>query len=122
MPELYDQIVVSERGVFIPREFFGQRAQILNVLDRLGAFSASQEPKASATFKRVELPDCSRELQWINEHREEYLGQWVALSGDLLISHGNDAREVANAARTAGIETPFLAQVDPIEELPFGGW
>lgn len=121
MPELQDQIIVSESGVFIPKEIFGQRDQIMEALERSGALSARQETAATA-FRRAEPIDCSRELKWIDEHREEYLGQWVALSGDRLISHGTDAREVANAARAAGIEIPFLAQIDPIEELPFGGW
>ena len=72
--------------------------------------------------RRVPLIDLSRELQWLKEHRDEYVGQWVALAGDRLISHGANAREVADAARGAGVAVPFLTQVDPPEEFPFGGW
>lgn len=56
---------------------------------------------------------------WIDEHREEYLGQWVCLDGDELISFGNDAIEVHNQAKAKGIKAPFLEQI--IEEPEFYG-
>lgn len=28
------------------------------------------------------------EMQWLDEHREEYRGQWVALNGSQLVTHG----------------------------------
>ena len=34
------------------------------------------------------------ERAWIEAHRDEYLGQWVALDGDRLIAHGSDAKKV----------------------------
>ena len=50
--------------------------------------------------------------QWIKEHRAEYLGQWVVLVGDQLISHGFDGHKVDEEAKAAGIEVPFLVQVN----------
>jgi hypothetical protein len=69
-----------------------------------------------------EFVDNSRENKWIEEHRAEYLGQWVALSGDKLLSSGTDAKKVYDAARAAGEKAPFLARVGPADELPWGGW
>jgi len=66
--------------------------------------------------------DRSRELQWIDAHRNEYLGEWVVVEGGHLIAHGHDARKVYDAARVAGIEVPFLIHVQPLDKLPFGGW
>jgi Family of unknown function (DUF5678) len=40
-----------------------------------------------------------QERAWINAHRDQYLGYWVALDGDHLIAHGVDARTVYQAAR-----------------------
>src|SRR5437763_3083795 len=68
------------------------------------------------------LIDRSRELNWLNENREKYEGEWVALDGDHLLSHGMNAREVYEQARKSGVEIPFLAQVEPKDQLPFGGW
>jgi hypothetical protein len=64
-----------------------------------------------------------RAMKWIEDHRAEYLGQWVALVGDRLISHGLDARQVYLAAKAAGVEVPFVERVREEETLPFcGGW
>lgn len=64
----------------------------------------------------------SRELRWVEEHRAEYAGQWVAVRGDNLLSSGADGREVYEAARAAGDERPFVTRVEPIGGLPFAGW
>jgi hypothetical protein len=72
--------------------------------------------------RRAQPIDLSREMKWLKEHRHEYMGQWVALDGDRLIAHGPNAREVYQAARETGIVSPFLEQILPTDELPFGGW
>lgn len=66
--------------------------------------------------------DLSRELRWIEEHRAEYAGQWVAVRGDRLLSSGTDGRQVYEAARAAGDERPFVTRVESADELPFAGW
>lgn len=67
--------------------------------------------------------DCTRELNWLAEHQHEYAGQWVALAGDRLLSHGTDPREVYQRAREMGVHAPVLKRIrEPHEELPFGGW
>lgn len=59
---------------------------------------------------------------WIEAHREEFLGQWVALDGGNLISHGADARTVCNEARAKGVDSPYLERVMPKVEAYVGGW
>jgi hypothetical protein len=63
-----------------------------------------------------------REREWLNAHRDEYLGQWVALDGDQLIAYGPDARKVYRAAREQGTDAPYLDRVGPKEEAFMGGW
>ena|ERR1044071_4693334 len=63
-----------------------------------------------------------RELRWLREHRTEYSGQWVALDGDRLISHGSNAQEVFAAAESSGVRLPLVTRVEPQDDLPFGGW
>ena len=67
-------------------------------------------------------PSRGREQQWIAEHGDEYVGQWVVIEGDQLITHGRDARTVYEAAREAGIAVPFLVRVAPGNEPSMGGW
>ena len=60
-------------------------------------------------------------LNWIEEHKEEFDGQWVVLDGDKLIAHGTDSKTVCDEARAKGIEIPFLKRVKA-KILPWGGW
>jgi len=65
-----------------------------------------------------------REMRWFadEQNRAKYGGQWVALDGDQLLSHGEDLRQVYAEARAKGVESPFTGYVDPLDALPFGGW
>ena len=60
-------------------------------------------------------------LQWIEEHKEEFDGQYVVLDGDQLIAHGTDSKTVYDEARAKGIKSPFLERVKA-KVLPWGGW
>jgi Family of unknown function (DUF5678) len=63
-----------------------------------------------------------REHAWIEKHRNEYLGQWVALEGDNLIAHGSNPRQVYLAARAAGIAVPYVERVEKRADFYTGGW
>ncbi|MDQ3011002.1 MAG: DUF5678 domain-containing protein [Acidobacteriota bacterium] len=122
------QIVVQENGVLIPNELFGKDELVIDELKKAGVLqngsgeAAKHERGELKPVRRVLPVDLSRELLWLKEHKHEYIGKWVAIAGDRLVSHGTSAREVADAARAAGVAVPFLTQVDPPEEFPFGGW
>lgn len=63
-----------------------------------------------------------RERAWIEQHRDEYMNQWVALDGDRLLAHGTDPRAVADAARAAGCDVPYVEHIKPLVEAFWGGW
>jgi poly(3-hydroxybutyrate) depolymerase len=93
---------------------------------RLQEWLAKQERCGAEAQQQDEKPPQDEEkfrkaLQWVEEHRDEYLGQWVVLDGDHLISHGTDSKKVYDEARAAGIQAAFLKRIVK-EELPFGGW
>jgi len=83
------------------------------------ALDREEQAKVQPSDREVDL---SRELRWIDAHRSEYAGQWVAVRGDRLLSNGTDGREVYEAARAAGDERPFVTRVELADELPFAGW
>ncbi len=60
-------------------------------------------------------------MRWIDENREKYLGKWVCLDGDKLISSGIEAKEVFAEAKAKGIKIPFIEQVRKEETSPFWG-
>ncbi|MFN7924828.1 MAG: DUF5678 domain-containing protein [Bryobacteraceae bacterium] len=70
---------------------------------------------------RVKMKDRTEEMRWIREHSAEYVGKWIALDGSRLLAVGDDAKEVFEAARAAGVPDPLLHDVPP--PGPFwAGW
>lgn len=100
------------------------RALPLEDLDKLGEVinEERQAKRGKDERLRKELEDYAKAKKWIEEHREEYLNQWVCLEGDRLIAHGTDGREVYRTAQEAGIEIPFMKRVIEEPEAFVGGW
>jgi len=71
--------------------------------------------RAEATFARRE------EQEWLSAHGHEYRGQWVALEGNVLLSHGPKGRIVRDEARQMGFPRPLLVRVPEDLELPSAG-
>ncbi len=63
-----------------------------------------------------------KEMKWLREHRAEYANQWVALDEDHLISTGQSAKEVHEAAISAGFPDALIVLVEPPDALPFAGF
>jgi len=47
-----------------------------------------------------------REMNWLSQHEAEYAGQWLALDGDRLVSHGTDPHQVFAEAQAQGNRRP----------------
>lgn len=111
-----DQIIEAART--LPLEDLRSLMRWLHQQERL----AVQDQQANDPV-REQTERFRKAMKWIDDHRTEYLGQWVALVGDRLIGHGPDARQVYLAAKAAGVEVPFVEHVREEETLPFcGGW
>ena len=64
----------------------------------------------------------AREMHWLSEHRREYIGQWVALDGDRLVSHDKDLGKVFDDAHAQGVKVPFTAFIEDPDQPSMGGW
>ena len=64
-----------------------------------------RQPPFPAKIIATDLPvrDRSRESAWLEQHRDEYDGKYVALKGDNLLAVGDGAKEVATTARQLGV-------------------
>jgi len=102
--------IIDEARALSPAE----KGKLRRALDR--------ELEQPAPASKPGYPTNEQERAWINAHRDEYLGQWVALDGDRLIAHGTDARTVYEAARAQGVEIPYVDRVEPKVEAFMGGW
>lgn len=127
----YQHLVVQENGVLIPHSLFGKNELILDELHKVGALAEPQNGSAESVheirkelkpIRRVPMIDMSREFQWLKEHKHEYIGKWVVVEGDQLISVNDTGKEAYAAGHAAGIESPFVEYISPIDDLPFGGW
>jgi len=62
------------------------------------------------------------EQEWLRANGREYRGQWVALKGEELLSHGSDARSVRDEARAKGVQTPLMVHIPDEPNLPSAFW
>lgn len=58
-----------------------------------------------------------REMQWLTEREAVYAGQWLALDGDRLLSHGEDPHKARAEARAMGVESPFVVFAEGPDEF-----
>lgn len=75
--------------------------------------------EARALARAASKRNLSGEHQWLEEHGHEYIGQWVALKGNQLISHGARGKDVHAAAVVAGHPDALLLLVQPKDDRPF---
>jgi predicted DNA-binding antitoxin AbrB/MazE fold protein len=117
---------VFENGVFRPlaEADFKENHRYKVIVEEPVAESEARINGGAGDVEEVEKPDtyCIREMEWLSKHRHEYPGEYVALDGDRLVSHGKDGREVYRQARAAGVKVPFMAHIEPADARPFGGW
>src|SRR5262245_17813309 len=74
------------------------------------------EPAKSKTArdKRVPcepMPDRTDELDWVERHKHEYPGQWVALDGDRLIAASSNRMEISAAVKADGANVPLILRI-----------
>jgi hypothetical protein len=54
---------------------------------------------------------------WMERHRQEYAGRWVALDGDRLLTDGSSAREVYAVLKSAGVSGSLVMRVEHPDDL-----
>jgi hypothetical protein len=67
------------------------------------------------------MPDRTREWEWIESHKHEYAGQWVALEGDRLIAASPNRLDISDALKTAGAKRPLIHRIPSPDDLPYIG-
>lgn len=114
MSEVTFEQVLSQVKALPPQDAAKLRDYLNAQFQQDEAIEAARELARDASMR-----DLSDEYRWIEEHREEYAGQWVALKGSRLISSGPNGVEVIQAARNAGFPDAFIKLVLPIEQTKY---
>ncbi len=76
-------------------------------------------PEIHRTKHKVDL---TKEYEWLEQHQQKYIGEWVVLDGDRLIGHGVDPIPFVNQARAEGVQSPFMKFIRDESEPFMGGW
>ena len=96
----------------------------LEELQALSAPESANEEMPAPCVLATNLPvkDRSREDEWLRAHQSEYAGQYVALEGQRLVAHGKSFKEVATAARAAGVQDALVVFVERPDTPPYLGF
>jgi hypothetical protein len=96
--------------------------------DKFIRWANSQQPRNGKQdeTKREKFAEGVRKfrlsMDWIRANRQEYLGQWVCLDGDKLISHGFDAKKAFREAEEAGYKSAFCERIVEEPQAYMGGF
>lgn len=98
-----------------------ERIRLRQLLARRQAESAEAKPPLDKRVPCEPMKDRAREMKWIEEHKHEYAGQWVALDGDRLIASSPIRAEISAAVKADGAKLPLIHRIaSPDEPLPIG--
>ncbi len=94
--------------------------RLLNLLLAQPDLTAEQNGQ-EAVFTQERLTQ-DPNLRWLEEHREEYSGQWVALHNGQLIAHSFDGEALVEPVRQSGVRSPLIVFVEPPDAELFVGF
>ncbi len=95
-----------------------ERAKLRDMLDQPEAQEQLTEPPPTKAPRDKRLPNrpmppsALEAMDWVHEYQREYAGQWVALDGKRLIAASLNHEEVFAAADAAGVDAPFITQIE----------
>jgi hypothetical protein len=104
--------------------------ELLESIKQQGANLSAQEKRELGQYfselaeQEKNIADLKRRqvIEWLQAHREEYAGSYVALDGDRLIGQGKTMLEACEQAHRRGVTKPFLMRVTSENEVLFAGW
>jgi hypothetical protein len=79
-------------------------------------------PIRKSSFGKIDL---SREREWVLQHGQEYVGQWIVLVDGRLIGHtanGDELVTIVDRVRAEGIRAPYVEFVSGESEPIWMGW
>src|SRR5262249_31574175 len=98
-----------------------ERIRLNRLLARRQADATTTKPPLDKRCRWEPMKDRTREMKWIEEHKHEYAGQWVALDGDRLIAASPIRAEISVAVKADGARLPLIHRIASHDEpLPIG--
>ena len=94
-----------------PNEFLNHRST-----------SVPEDVRVTDSIPLFDTKDAQASLRWIEQHRAEYAGQYVALDGDRLVAHSANPQEIIPIVRASGLSGLYFTLVQSPDEPPFAGF
>ena len=67
----------------------------------------------------LSVRDFSLQHQWLERHRDQYDGQYVALDGGTLVAASKSGKDLASKLRELGVSGAFITFVEGSNRAPF---
>lgn len=67
------------------------------------------------------MPDRTKEMDWVEQHKHEYPGQWVALDGGRLVAASPNRMDIGAAIKADGAILPLILRIPSPDDLPYIG-
>ncbi len=117
MAQATAELILAEIAA-LPSE---EREKLKTLLNRRPA-TVQDQGMPSVFIPPFDAEDATPSLKWIEEHRAEFAGQYVALDGDRLVAHGSAPQEIIAAVRASGLNGLFFTLVQSADAPPFAGF
>ena len=98
-----------------------ERTRLDAMLAQQAAAPVKVKPPRDKRVPAKPMRDRTRERQWVQEHKHEYPGHWVALDGDRLVAASLVQQEVWDAIDPASPDRPLVLRISSPDDLPYIG-
>lgn len=98
-----------------------ERTRLDQLLAEQPTAAVQTKPPRDKRVPAKPTKDRTRERQWVQEHKHEYPGYWVALDDDRLVAASLVQQEVVDAVDTSLPHPPLVLRIPSPDDLPYIG-
>ncbi|MFN0112206.1 MAG: DUF5678 domain-containing protein [Blastocatellia bacterium] len=98
-----------------------ERTRLDHLLSQPHAEPIKTKPPRDKRVPSQPMPDRDEELEWVEQHKHEYPGQWVALDGNRLVAASSNRIEISDAVKADGAKLPLILRIPSPDDLPYIG-
>ncbi len=98
-----------------------ERARLTELIKERESEPAKVKAPLDKRVPSQPMPDRTKEMDWVEQHKHEYPGQWVALEGDRLVAASPNRMDISAAIKPDGANLPLILRISSPDDLPYIG-